>query len=192
MNKIAIFGGSFDPVHKSHIQIAEFVLNFLQFQRLIFAIAYTPPHKTKQHARVEDRILMLKLAVERLDKTEISLYEIQRQETVYAYQTLDYFQNRYLQYEIYMVIGSDSLLNLPTWKNIDYLTSRYKFIVAKRSGIKIGKDTKYLKKCVFIDSKIEDISSTKIRELIKQDPTKTISLLDENVYNYIIKNGIYK
>jgi nicotinate-nucleotide adenylyltransferase len=192
MNKIAVFGGSFDPVHKSHIQIAKFVLNFFELKKLIFVIAYSPPHKIKQYACVDDRIVMLKLAAGNLEKTEISLYEVQRRETVYSYQTLDYLQSLYSKDEIYMVIGSDSLLDLSAWGNIDYLTERYKFIVAKRSGIKINEDTKYLDKCVFIDQEIENISSTKIRELIKKDSTKIVPLLDEKVYNYIIKNGIYK
>ncbi|MCA6079603.1 MAG: nicotinate (nicotinamide) nucleotide adenylyltransferase [Endomicrobium sp.] len=192
MDKIAIFGGSFDPVHKSHIQIAKLAFKSLDLKKLIFVIAYTPPHKIKQYAHIKDRISMLKLAAGNIQKAEISLYEAQKLETVYSYQTLDYFQNLHPADEIYMVIGSDSLLDLPTWKNIDYLASRYKFIVAKRSGIEINKNVKYLDRCVFIDKGIEDISSTIIRKLIKEEHKKAAPLLSEKVYNYIIQNGLYK
>jgi nicotinate-nucleotide adenylyltransferase len=192
MHKIAIFGGSFDPVHKSHIQTAELAFKSFNLKKMIFVIAYTPPHKTKQYAYIEDRISMLKLATGNMQKTEISLYEAQKLEMVYSYQTLDYFNNLYTKDEIYMVIGSDSLLDLPNWKNIDYMAGRYKFIVAKRPGFEVNENVKYLDRCVFIDKETEDISSTEIRRFVKEDYKKAVSLLDKKVYNYIIQNGLYK
>jgi nicotinate-nucleotide adenylyltransferase len=192
MYKIAIFGGSFDPVHKSHIQIAELAFKSLNLKKMIFVIAYISPHKTRQYAYIEDRIFMLKLAAENLQKTEFSLYEAQKHGMVYSYQTLDYFNSLYPEDDIYMIIGSDSLLDLPTWKNIDYMAGRYKFIVAKRPGFGVNRNVKYLDRCVFIDKETEDISSMEIRRLIKENYKKAAPLLDKNVYNYIIKNGLYK
>jgi nicotinate-nucleotide adenylyltransferase len=192
MHKIAVFGGSFDPVHKSHIQTAELALKSFDLKKMIFVIAYTPSHKTKQYAYIEDRVFMLKLAARNMQKTEISLYEAQKLEMVYSYQTLDYFNSLYPEDEIYMVIGSDSLLDLPNWKNIDYMAGRYKFIVAKRPGFEVNKNVKYLDRCVFVNKETEDISSTKIRRLVKEDYKKAASLLDKKVYNYIIQNGLYK
>jgi nicotinate-nucleotide adenylyltransferase len=192
MHKIAIFGGSFDPVHKSHIQIAKLAFKSFNFKKMIFVIARIPPHKTKQYAYIEDRISMLKLAVRNMQKTEISLYETQKLETVYSYQTLDYFNKLYIEDEICMVVGSDSLLDFPTWKNIDYVADRYKFIVAKRPGFEVNKNIKYLDRCIFINKGTENISSTEIRRLVKEDYKKAASLLDKKVYNYIIKNGLYK
>jgi nicotinate-nucleotide adenylyltransferase len=192
MPKIAIFGGSFDPIHKAHIQTAKLAFKSLNLKKMIFVIAYAPPHKTKQYAYIEDRITMLKLAAGNMQKTEISFYEVRKLGTVYSYQTLDYFNSLYAEDEIYMVIGSDSLLDLPTWKNIDYIAGRYKFIVAKRSGFEVNKNVKYLDRCIFIDKETKDISSTEIRRLVKEDYKKATSLLDKKVYNYIIQNGLYK
>jgi nicotinate-nucleotide adenylyltransferase len=193
MHKIAVFGGSFDPVHKSHIQTAELTFKSFDLKKMLFVIAYAPPHKKKQYANIGDRISMLKLAVRNLQKTEINLYEAQKLEVVYSCQTLDYFNSLYPEDEIYMVIGSDSLLNLSTWKNIDYMASRYKFIVAKRPGFEVNKSVKYLDRCVFIDNETEDISSTEIRRLVKkEDYKKAALLLDKKVYNYVIQNGLYK
>jgi len=192
MSKIAIFGGSFDPVHMAHIKIADLVLKCFDLEELIFVIAYAPPHKERQYADIKDRISMLKLATYNIDKSKISYYEAQKRERVYSYQTLDYFQNLYPSDEIYMIIGSDSLLNLHTWKNIDYIFDHYKFIVAKRSNIEISNDIKYLNKCVFMNEEIEDISSTKIRGLIKLGHTEVASLLDKKVYDYIIQKRLYK
>jgi nicotinate-nucleotide adenylyltransferase len=192
MYKIAIFGGSFDPVHKSHIQTAELAFKSFDLKKMIFVIAYAPPHKTRQYAHIGDRISMLKLAARNMRKTEISLYEAQKLEMVYSYQTLDYFNSLYPEDDIYMVIGSDSLLDLPTWKNIDYMASRYKFIVVKRPGFGVNKNVKYLERCVFIDEETENISSMEIRRLVKESHKKAASLLDKKVYNYIIENGLYK
>jgi nicotinate-nucleotide adenylyltransferase len=192
MIKIAVFGGSFDPVHKSHIQLVKFVLESYDFKKIIFVVAYAPPHKSRQYASIEDRVAMLKLATEGLPQVEISLYEASKKEVVYSYETLDYFQSLYPDDEIYMVIGSDSLLELPTWKNIDYLANRYKFMVVKRPGLEIKKDTKYLDRCIFAQNKTEDISSTEIRQLIKKDSKKAKLFLDEKVYSYIVERRLYK
>jgi nicotinate-nucleotide adenylyltransferase len=192
MGKIAVLGGSFDPIHKSHIQIARLALESFDLKKLFFVVAYAPPHKTKQYACVKDRVSMLKLVAENMQKAEVSFYEIRKRKIVYSYQTLDYFQSLYLSDEIYMVIGADSFLSLPTWKNIDYLAGRYKFIIAKRPGIKINEEAKYLDRCIFIDSEIEDISSTEIRKLIKEDYRKAAEFLDDRVYKYIVQNKLYK
>jgi nicotinate-nucleotide adenylyltransferase len=192
MSKVAIFGGSFDPVHKAHIQLVNFALESCNFKKIIFVIAYTPPHKSRQYASIDDRVAMLKFAAKNLPKIEISLYEALKKEIVYSYQTLDYFQSLYPKDEIYMIIGADSLLELPTWKNIDYLASHYKFMVVKRPGMKIRKDTKYLDRCIFAKNETENISSTKIRQLIKKDLKKAKQFLDEKVYRYIVNWRLYK
>jgi nicotinate-nucleotide adenylyltransferase len=192
MSKVAIFGGSFDPVHKSHTKIAKLAIRLFNLEKLIFVIAYTPPHKTQQHAKTSDRICMLKLATKGLKKSEISLYEVERRKVVYSYQTLDHFQELYPSKEINMLIGADSLQDLQNWKNVEYITRRYKIIVAKRTGIKICSSTKYLSSCVFIDKKIKNISSKKIRRLVKRNHISMISLVDKKVYNYIIRKNLYK
>jgi nicotinate-nucleotide adenylyltransferase len=194
MDRIAVFGGSFDPVHKAHIQLVRFALDSCDFKKVIFVIAYTPPHKSKQYASIDDRVEMLKLAINTCQKTEveISLYEVTKKQVVYSYQTLDHFQNLYPDDEIHMVIGSDSLLELPAWKNIDYLASRYKFMVVNRPGVNISKDTKYLDRCIFAKNETEHISSTEIRQMIKENSIKVKMLLDERVYEYIVKRQLYK
>ncbi|MDR0723575.1 MAG: nicotinate (nicotinamide) nucleotide adenylyltransferase [Endomicrobium sp.] len=192
MSKIAIFGGSFDPVHKAHIQIVQAVLQTLNLKKLIFVIAYIPPHKNKLYANIKDRIAMLSLATKSLNNIEISLHEAKQQSIVYSYQTLDYFQEIYPSDEVLMVLGSDSLVDLSNWKNIDYLTSKYKFIVVKRAGIYVYANTKYFNKCIFIDKEIEDISSTLVRAYLKSDKSKALEILNSNVYEYIFRKGLYQ
>jgi nicotinate-nucleotide adenylyltransferase len=192
VSKIAVFGGSFDPVHKAHIQIAQEALKQFDFKKLFFVLAYISPHKTKRrYAPVEDRLNMLKLAVGKLKKTEISLYEVQKKRAVYTYRTLDYFQSLYPKDEIYKIIGSDSLIKLPLWKNIDYIAKHYRFIAAKRPKINIKKNIKYIDSCRFLNSTMDDISSTKIRSSLKKNLMFAKKNLNKKVYNYIVERGLY-
>ncbi|MDR0985170.1 MAG: nicotinate (nicotinamide) nucleotide adenylyltransferase [Endomicrobium sp.] len=193
MNKIAVFGGSFDPVHISHVKIAELVIKVFNFKKIIFVAACCPPHKKKCYASIEDRINMLKLATYEIrENVEISLYETYKKK-VYSWETLNYFSSIYPTMNIYMIIGSDSLLDLSNWERIDYIINHYKFIVARRFGIKlINKSVKYLNNCIFLNKEIDAISSTRIRHLVKLNDKLVSKLLNYKVYKYILKNKLYK
>lgn len=192
MGQIAIFGGSFDPVHNAHIQTAMLAQENFNLKKIIFVTAYTPPHKNRQYADIYDRVAMVKKAVKNMKNIEVSYFEAEKQEIVYTYQTLDYFSSLYPDDEILMIIGSDSLIELDTWKNIDYLASKYRFIVAKRPNVKISPETKYLERCLFIDTETEDISSTAIRKMLEKRDDRVLKYIDNEVYEYIIENGLYK
>jgi nicotinate-nucleotide adenylyltransferase len=192
MNKIVVFGGSFDPVHKAHTEMAKEALKIKGVEKAVFVPAYTPVHKTKQFADINDRVAMLKLAVKSVRKAEISFFEMEKQAVVYSYQTLDYFKSIYPDKEILMLIGSDSLKELPSWKNIDYLASNYRFIVAKRPEIIIDENTKYVDRCVFLDMPASGASSTRIRRLLEKGGEEVKEMLDQKVYEYIKEYGLYK
>ena len=192
MGKIAVFGGSFDPVHKEHSRMAERAVKEFALDKVIFVVAYSPAHKTRQFADIEDRIAMVKLAAENIERAEVSYYEAEQQGVVYSYQTLDYFQSLYPGDEIFMLIGSDSMVNLSKWKNIDYLVSKYKFIVAKRPGVKISGKTKYFDRCLFISGEMSDVSSTDIRKLLKERNDEVLEYVDSKVYDYIKEQGLYE
>lgn len=192
MDKIAVFGGTFDPVHIAHTDIAKEALKMANIKKVVFVPAYTPAHKEKQFADIKDRMAMLKLAINNIKRTEISFFEVEKQGVVFSYQTLDYFKSLYPKNEIVMIIGSDSLKELDSWKNAPYLIKTYRFLVAKRPGITIDNNLKYLDRCIFMDVFMKDISSTQIRELIKNGDEKVQEFLNRNVYEYIKEYGLYK
>jgi nicotinate-nucleotide adenylyltransferase len=187
MNKIAIFGGSFDPIHKAHIQVAKLALKFCKLDKIFFVIAIKSPHKSKHYANITDRINMLKIATQNLQQIEISLYEVNQRKTVYSYQTLDYFHNKYIKDKIYLIIGSDCVLNFNSWKKICYINQNYSLIVVNRPGFNISKNNNYY----FINNNIHDISSTTLRRLIKNNNAKAKLFLNSQVYKYIITNNLY-
>lgn len=190
MGKIAIFGGSFDPVHNAHIQMAHLSLQIKDLKKIIFTPAFSPPHKNKVLTPHIHRIEMLKTASADLEKTEINLYEIEKSGVVYSYQTLDYFQSIYHSDEIFMLIGSDSLKSLKTWAKIDYIASKYNFIVVKRGNDEIGQDLEFLSRCLIVKEAADGISSTQIRNLILSGKDAS-PFLNKDVYKYIKENKLY-
>ncbi|MDR1952164.1 MAG: nicotinate (nicotinamide) nucleotide adenylyltransferase [Elusimicrobiota bacterium] len=190
MSDIAIFGGSFDPVHKAHIEIVKSAFKSFDLAKIIFTPSFLAPHKTQHYACAKDRIEMLKIALAGISNVEINCFEIQKGTKIYSYQTLDYFKELYPNDNIFMIIGSDSLVNLSYWKNIDYIAGKYRFIVANRKGILLTPETKFLDKCLFLEKEIDDISSTQIRKLICSGMDAQ-EYLDNGVYEYIKKNGLY-
>ncbi|MDR0915197.1 MAG: nicotinate (nicotinamide) nucleotide adenylyltransferase [Endomicrobium sp.] len=189
MRKIAIFGGSFDPIHKAHIQVAQLALQLYKLNTIFFVIAIKPPNKSIQYANIIDRINMLQIATYNLKHMKISLYEVNKHRTVYSYQTLDYFQRKYSKAKIYMIIGSDCVLNFHSWRNICYIKKHYNLIVINRPGVNISKNEINYYNC--INDKVYDISSTMIRQLIKDKNNKASLYLNPQVYKYILKNSLY-
>lgn len=111
----------------------------------------------------------------------------------YTYQVLDYFKEIYKDAEIYFICGSDNLKELDTWKNYKYILTNYKLLVIKRNNDNIDnileKYKKYSKNIIISNIKEEYISSTYIRNNLNKEEIK--SLLDKNIYKYILTNRLY-
>ena len=118
MKKIAIFGGSFDPVHTEHVRLVEAAIKGLGLDKLLVMPAFAPPHKRgKTLAPDRDRLGMCRLAFSHLEKVEISDYEIAQGGTSYTYLTCRHFHEIYPNAEIFWLVGTDMLRDFPTWKN---------------------------------------------------------------------------
>ncbi|MDO8735245.1 MAG: nicotinate (nicotinamide) nucleotide adenylyltransferase, partial [Elusimicrobiota bacterium] len=170
--KIGIFGGSFDPVHKGHIELSKKALKQLKLDFLFFVPAFLPPHKFRKLSGAFHRKKMLQLAIEGLpcgtscgrSKFLISNFEIKLKKRTYTYQTLRYFRKKYPAAELYFVIGSDSTRDLKNWKNVKEIIQLSKIVFAERKGCK----TKIKKDFLKLEGIIADISSTDIRKKIKK------------------------
>ena len=116
--KIAIFGGSFDPVHAEHINIVKAAAEKLETDKIIVIPAYIPPHKQgKSLASAQDRLNMAKLAFGQIKNCEVSSFEISAGGTSYTYRTLQYFREKYPQATFYLLVGADMLKDFYTWKH---------------------------------------------------------------------------
>ncbi|QZE12404.1 nicotinate-nucleotide adenylyltransferase [Mycoplasma sp. Ms02] len=130
--KIGIFGGSFNPIHKGHVQMMNVAIKELNLDKLIIVPAHKSPFKAKTDLVSDDlRVSMIEKVLP--EKAEISLFEINRKGISYTIDTVKYLKNKYKNDELYLVMGSDNLLKLDKWKNIEELSKLAKITVLKRT-----------------------------------------------------------
>ena len=186
MKKTGLFGGTFDPVHKAHIAIAEKALEVLALDKVIFVVAGEPPHKSGDYRTgALHRLKMVESATANNSKFEVSDYEISKQGKSYSYQTAAHFKKKYPDSEFFFIIGDDAYCELPTWKCPEKLRTLVKFAVFPRVGCKVTGN------CIKIGIEPIKISSTQIRELLLNGKDAS-DLLPESVTTYIKENNLYK
>lgn len=196
--KIAIFGGSFDPVHQEHVNVAKSAIKSLDLDKLIVLPAYQPPHKIG-HAisSAEDRLAMCRLAF-RFPKMEVSEYEIEREGTSYTYLTCRYFRERYPEAKLYFLVGTDMLENFYFWRNPEDILQHVTLAVCRRD-----RDKKYLRAeqekfsvrfhvpFAEVDYKGAPVSSTEIRTIARLGGSFG-DLVPGEVRKYIKGKGLYR
>ncbi len=197
--KVAVFGGSFDPVHTEHIELVKSAIKSLDLDKLIIMPAHTPPHK--QGKTLTDdmhRLQMCKLAFLDVEKAEVSDYEIAKGGTSYTYLTCRHFKELYPLAKLYWLVGTDMLRDFPTWKNTEDILNNVTLAVCDRAenGEWIEKEQteffrKFHKKFEVVEYKGKDVSSTKIRALAGAGMRLT-DFTSEKVADYIEKNKLYE
>jgi len=154
MKTIALFGGSFDPLHDGHKAIIKALDDFMDIDKIIVLPTFLNPFKSKSHASAEQRFNALHVEYKDTKNVEISDYEIKQKTKVSSIQSVKHFLKTYKK--IYLVIGADNLATLNKWQDYEELKSLVTFIVASRDSIKIPQE--------YITLHVEqNISSTQIR-----------------------------
>ena len=140
--RIALFGGSFDPIHSGHLAVARAADRRFNFDEMHFIPASKPPHKLKQHlAPFPHRFAMLSLACVDHPHFVPSLAEAGENfsgaQLHYSVDTVRYFRHAYHGDRILFIIGADAFLDIPTWKEYETLLSLCDFVIANRPGIRL-------------------------------------------------------
>lgn len=197
MEKIGLFGGSFNPVHLEHINIAKSAIKELNLDRLIIMPTFIPPHKDTVLASPEDRLNMLKLAFKWEDKIQVSDYEINKKGTSYTYSTVEYLKNKY-DCQIYFIMGEDLIATFDSWKNPDKIVKNAEIVALSRDNYtvdfdKVQKDfiNRYGKKFIKLSYQGKGYSSTRIR-VFSALGLPLDDLTKKEVANYIEENNLYK
>lgn len=190
--KIGIFGGSFNPPHNMHKNIALKLINNGYLDKVIF-VPTGDKYNKDGLLNQKDRYNMVKLMIEGCDNLEVSDYEFNK--LTYTYETLDYFKNIYKDDDIYFICGSDNLKQITLWRKYDYILRNYKIIVIRRNNDDIDKIVNnlliYYKNIIFITDIQNSVSSTLIREnLHKNNAVYLLQNMDTNVLKYIKNNSI--
>lgn len=196
--RIAIFGGSFNPVHNEHIRMAKCAAVELSLDTLYVMPAHTPPHKQgKWLAPNEERLKACEIAFAGEENVVVSDYEIRQGGTSYTYLTCRHFRSLYPSAEIFWLVGTDMLRDFPTWKNPEDILSNVTLCVCGRAEQSDWVDEenkkfykRFGKKFLTISYMGKDVSSTKIRVLLGAGMDAS-EFLDENVERYIKEKGTY-
>jgi len=134
-SRIGIFGGTFNPVHMGHLIMAQDALEAFDLSKILFVPCDLPPHKDASHlASAAHRAAMLERAIEDNPDFEICDIEIRRGGTNYSIDTIRHLRKLYPRHDLFFIIGSDSLMELHQWKDIDELLRLCRFVTFVRPG----------------------------------------------------------
>ena len=196
--KKAIFGGTFDPLHIGHLNIAFEALYLLDLDEVIFVPTGNPPHK-KNITSNYHRVNMIKGTIDKYDKLSLSTYEIEKKGKSYTFETLEYFTNAEKDTKWYFIVGEDCLLDIENWRNPNKVLNYATLVVFKRTDNNVNKlkeykdiiEKKYNTDIILLNNKVIDISSTFIRKSIYQNREVSF-LLPSYVRKYIKKFRLYE
>lgn len=194
--KLCVLQGTFNPIHNAHLRVAEYVYNKFNPDKFLFIPACVPPHKECDSSLSVHRLEMVRLALQDRHEFEVSDIEYKRSGKSYTYHTILELYALYKNLEkVYFIIGTDAFRKIDTWYEIDKLKSLVKFIVFPRENNFNPADLDYLKAKGY-DFEIqelpyEDISSTEVRDGIKNKVGSIESEIPAKVMEYIEKNGLY-
>ena len=191
--KIAIYGGSFNPMHIGHEKIVDYVLKNLDMDKIIIIPVGIPSHRENNLEQSNTRLKICREIFKNNKKVEVSDIEIKAEGKSYSYDTLLKLIEIYgKDNEFFEIIGEDSLKNLKTWKNYKELLNLCKFIVFRRKDDKNTEiDSEFLnnKNIIILENEYYNISSTEIRNKVKNKEDIS-GLVNEKVKNLIEKEYI--
>jgi nicotinate-nucleotide adenylyltransferase len=207
MKAVAIFGGTFNPVHHGHLVVAEEVRTRLNLEKVIFVPTHTPPHKEPADlAEASHRHLMLTLATVSNPSFEVSTFEMDRGGKSYSIDTVRHFRSRSGEgVQLHFIVGADMLEDLSGWREVGELRRLCRFVAVPRPGHDVQKTLQrqvlaagdlssaegLLEDVLVADTPLMDISATDIRRRVKEG--KSIKyLVPEAVEQYILHQKLYR
>ena len=165
--RIGIFGGSFDPPHRGHLEISKQAIKKLSLDQIFWCITKKNPFKKKPFFSVTERIKKSKIATNKIKKIKIKFFE----DKIKSFNTIDlveYLKKKNKKNIFFLIIGSDNLIKFHKWKNWKLLVKLSEIVVfARKDYDKKAKKSvtmKQVKKIIFIKNKSINISSTQIRK----------------------------
>ena len=184
MQKIGIYGGTFDPVHHAHLILARFALEKFALEKIIFVPTRVSPYKNDSVATPETRLEMLRSAIEGEPQFEVDESELQRDPPSYTIDTVQMVKDKWPDAHLFFLIGDGNLAGLPSWRGFEDLRHMVTFIVLQRSITPVAHE--YLS----VDRRI-DISATEIRQRIAAGGTIHF-LVPPAVEQIISARGLYR
>jgi len=215
--RIGIYGGTFDPVHVGHLEIAKRAVELFEFDEVVFVPALVAPHKLKRAVTSHlHRYAMLALATNDDTSLVVSTFELEAPDRRYTVDTVAHFQAQFAEAELFFIMGADSWAEITTWREWEGLLSMVNHLVVTRPGVELpiidlpgdvntrivdlrGSNEKRTKSpvgtgTIFIsDVVMIDISATEIRRAIRANRlTELKEWVPDPVVRYIEKYDLYR
>ncbi|HEY3875601.1 MAG TPA: nicotinate-nucleotide adenylyltransferase [Candidatus Kapabacteria bacterium] len=193
MNRIGMFGGTFDPPHLAHLIAGERAAEAYELDKLLFVPANVPPHKASLPITpAEHRLAMLRLAIEGNAKFEVSDLEMKRPSPSFTIDSLDEIKSRYGVSSIFLFIGFDQLAMFHSWKDYERILSENTVVAMNRPSFDIIKSDPLLRERVrFLAIPQLEISSTDIRSRVREGKSVRY-FVPKNVSDYMEKHRLYQ
>ncbi len=193
--RIAVMGGTFNPIHYAHLLSAEQVRVGLGYDKILFIPSARPPHKVADANIIEpeQRYQMALLAIIGNPYFEVSRIELERAGPSYTVETLKALQRLYGEMtELAWIIGADSLIEYKVWRDFDEVLARCIMIATTRPNYDLNRVPLEVRKRVttFPVTGV-DISATAIRERVR-NRLSIRYLVPEKVENYIHRHRLYQ
>jgi nicotinate-nucleotide adenylyltransferase len=203
--RIAILGGTFDPIHNGHLTAAQSVAETFQVDEVHFVPAFSPPHKPSRGITSPfHRFAMVALAIVPFDRFRTSTIEMDALEKRYTVETLEAMKSVYPGAELFFIVGTDMYQEIETWKNFRRLFELAHLVIVNRPGFPFREDIapfQILKEKevpeISSDGKVfylpfvkQPVSSTEIRGHCKQGAEIRHSL-PATVWTYIERHKLY-
>ncbi|HUX14646.1 MAG TPA: nicotinate (nicotinamide) nucleotide adenylyltransferase [Spirochaetia bacterium] len=194
--KLAIFGGSFDPIHIGHLSIADEVRVSLGYDQIVFVPANIPPHKPASlMISTNDRVELVRLGIAGNGAFRLETSEVDRGGVSYTIETI----RRIIKVNAPvgrpgLIIGDDLLEGFPGWKEAQQIGALCDLVVARRfrtEGRLSLTLPDFVSNCREVDNLLVPVSSSDIRGRIREGRSFRY-LVPERVYEYISNNGLYK
>ncbi len=186
--KIGIFGGTFNPIHKGHIEMIKNVKVDLDLDQVYFVPSYMTPDKQFEIEQInpKHRLGMVNLAVkaEKLNWLRVSDFEHKQKKVSYTYKTIEYFREQMPDAELYWIMGEDRIKGFEKWHNSEYIRQETNIVVYRRDA-EINEELKDREDIIYLSKEFFDFSSTQILNDIRWD------FIPEVVKGYIVKHRLY-
>jgi nicotinate-nucleotide adenylyltransferase len=209
--RIGILGGTFDPIHCGHLDIASAAVNALKLSRLFVITSNVPPHRPQPLASPFHRFAMVSLALlDRPNNWRAADVELRHEPPSFTSRTLELFQARgYLPSELFFVIGADAFAEIETWRDYPDILHAAHYAVVSRPGFSVNDLPRRLPRLadrmartpfdevppidpliILLDAATADVSSTAIRKRLG-DGASIAGLVPTNVQQHIERHGLY-
>lgn len=197
-DRIVIFGGTFNPPTRAHLDIATEALYYLDAEKVLF-VPVSDLYKKDDVEISYHRVNMLNLAIGNFRRLEIDFTEVDSVKLTYTYETVEKIKSQYQDKELFLLIGADNLEDFKNWKNQRSIMENCSLLVVNRNNSSIDEIiesneilTEFKDKIIEAPIEEIEISSTEVRNRIASGELEGLeNLVDKEVIDYIVENKLY-